>query len=109
MSATKTERTVKGMLGTKLGMTQTWDENNRIVPVTVIAASTIQIAKSIGRNRTFRLSNDASPSGTDPVWDAPVMRLVPPCRIVVVASVMTIGEIPNIATPIPFASPITAP
>ncbi|GAB2887064.1 50S ribosomal protein L3 [Nocardioides pacificus] len=34
------ERNVKGLLGTKLGMTQTWDENNRIVPLTVIAAST---------------------------------------------------------------------
>lgn len=34
------ERNVKGLLGTKLGMTQVWDENNRIVPVTVIAAST---------------------------------------------------------------------
>ena len=32
------ERTVKGLLGTKLGMTQMWDENNKIVPVTVIAA-----------------------------------------------------------------------
>jgi large subunit ribosomal protein L3 len=31
---------VKGLLGTKLGMTQVWDENNRVVPVTVIAAST---------------------------------------------------------------------
>ena len=28
--------TRKGLLGTKLGMTQVWDENNRIVPVTVI-------------------------------------------------------------------------
>jgi large subunit ribosomal protein L3 len=37
MSA-KTERTVKGILGTKLGMTQLWDENNRVVPVTVIQA-----------------------------------------------------------------------
>jgi large subunit ribosomal protein L3 len=35
-----TERNVKGLLGTKLGMTQLWDENNRIVPVTVIAAAT---------------------------------------------------------------------
>ncbi len=32
------ERTVKGLLGTKLGMTQLWDDNNRIVPVTVIQA-----------------------------------------------------------------------
>ncbi len=32
------ERNVKGLLGTKLGMTQTWDENNRVVPVTVVAA-----------------------------------------------------------------------
>ena len=28
----------KGILGTKLGMTQVWDESNRVVPVTVIAA-----------------------------------------------------------------------
>jgi large subunit ribosomal protein L3 len=34
------ERNVKGLLGTKLGMTQTWDENNRVVPVTVVAAAT---------------------------------------------------------------------
>jgi large subunit ribosomal protein L3 len=34
------ERNVRGLLGTKLGMTQTWDENNRVVPVTVIAAAT---------------------------------------------------------------------
>ncbi len=34
------ERNVKGLLGTKLGMTQIWDENNRVVPVTVIAAAT---------------------------------------------------------------------
>ena len=34
------ERNAKGLLGTKLGMTQLWDENNRVVPVTVIAAST---------------------------------------------------------------------
>ena len=35
-----TERTVKGLLGTKLGMTQTWDDQNRVVPVTVISAAT---------------------------------------------------------------------
>lgn len=34
------ERNVKGLLGTKLGMTQLWDDNNRIVPVTVISANT---------------------------------------------------------------------
>ena len=38
MSATKTERKAKGLLGTKLGMTQLWDANNRIVPVTVVQA-----------------------------------------------------------------------
>ncbi|MCL2315778.1 MAG: 50S ribosomal protein L3 [Actinomycetia bacterium] len=32
------ERKVKGLLGTKLGMTQVWDEANRVVPVTVIQA-----------------------------------------------------------------------
>ena len=30
--------TRKGLLGTKLGMTQVWDDNNRVVPVTVIEA-----------------------------------------------------------------------
>jgi len=38
MSSVKTERKVKGLLGTKLGMTQLWDANNRVVPVTVIQA-----------------------------------------------------------------------
>ena len=32
------ERKVKGILGRKLGMTQLWDENNKIIPVTVIEA-----------------------------------------------------------------------
>jgi large subunit ribosomal protein L3 len=31
-------RKVKGLLGTKLGMTQLWDANNRVIPVTVIQA-----------------------------------------------------------------------
>jgi len=29
-------KTTKGLLGKKLGMTQVWDENNKLVPVTVI-------------------------------------------------------------------------
>ncbi|MGX5696864.1 50S ribosomal protein L3 [Agromyces soli] len=29
-------KNVKGLLGIKLGMTQVWDENNKVVPVTVI-------------------------------------------------------------------------
>jgi large subunit ribosomal protein L3 len=39
MTATM-EHHMKGLLGTKLGMTQVWDDNNKIVPVTVIAAAT---------------------------------------------------------------------
>jgi large subunit ribosomal protein L3 len=31
-------RMTKGVLGEKLGMTQVWDENNRVVPVTVVKA-----------------------------------------------------------------------
>jgi len=31
-------KTVKGLLGKKLGMTQGWDENNKLVPITVIEA-----------------------------------------------------------------------
>ena len=34
------ERTSRGLLGRKLGMTQVWDDENRIVPVTVIDADT---------------------------------------------------------------------
>ena len=33
-----TERKVKGILGTKLGMTQLWDADNKVVPVTVVQA-----------------------------------------------------------------------
>jgi len=35
---TTTEKSVKGMLGEKLGMTQVWDATGRLVPVTVIKA-----------------------------------------------------------------------
>ncbi|MCW2631204.1 MAG: ribosomal protein [Pseudonocardia sp.] len=38
MSVSDTEKQVKGILGTKLGMTQVFDENNRMVPVTVVQA-----------------------------------------------------------------------
>ena len=34
----KFERQVKGLLGTKLGMTQVWDEDGKFVPVTVVKA-----------------------------------------------------------------------
>ena len=36
-SALPTTQNVKGLLGTKLGMTQVWDEQNNLVPVTVVA------------------------------------------------------------------------
>lgn len=36
----KTERVVKAVLGTKLGMTQVWDANGRLVPVTVVQVGT---------------------------------------------------------------------
>ena len=32
-------KTTKGLLGIKLGMTQVWDENNKLVPVTVVQIS----------------------------------------------------------------------
>ena len=38
VSISKPTRQVTGILGTKLGMTQVFDENNRIVPVTVVQA-----------------------------------------------------------------------
>ena len=36
---------IKGILGTKLGMTQVFDENNRVVPVTVIKAGPCVVTK----------------------------------------------------------------
>ncbi len=38
--STNSMSTARGLLGRKLGMTQVWDADNRIVPVTVIAADT---------------------------------------------------------------------
>ncbi|CAD6004628.1 50S ribosomal protein L3 [Agreia sp. COWG] len=34
--AAASTKTSKGLLGKKLGMTQVWDENNRLIPVTVV-------------------------------------------------------------------------
>ena len=36
---------IKGLLGTKLGMTQVWDEDNNLVPVTVIQADSNVVAQ----------------------------------------------------------------
>jgi large subunit ribosomal protein L3 len=38
MATATNQRTIKGVLGEKLGMTQVWDADNRLVPVTVIQA-----------------------------------------------------------------------
>ncbi|HEY4018486.1 MAG TPA: 50S ribosomal protein L3 [Pseudonocardiaceae bacterium] len=38
MDTSSSEKQVTGILGTKLGMTQVFDENNRVVPVTVLRA-----------------------------------------------------------------------
>ena len=46
-------RTVKGLLGKKLGMTQVWDENNKLVPVTVVEA---------GSNVVTQIKNAARPA-----------------------------------------------
>lgn len=35
---TTSQKNVKGLMGTKLGMTQVWDENNNLIPVTVVQA-----------------------------------------------------------------------
>ena len=39
------DRNVKGILGEKLGMTQVWDEANKVVPVTVIKATPNVVTK----------------------------------------------------------------
>ncbi|MFI9328008.1 50S ribosomal protein L3 [Kitasatospora sp. NPDC052868] len=49
---------IKGILGEKLGMTQVWDENNRIVPVTVVKA---------GPNVVTQVHTADGPTGYDAV------------------------------------------
>ncbi|MCT1367317.1 50S ribosomal protein L3 [uncultured Kocuria sp.] len=46
---TKFERQVKGLLGTKLGMTQVWDENGKFVPVTVVKADSNVVTQLRGQ------------------------------------------------------------
>jgi large subunit ribosomal protein L3 len=38
MATTVNDRAVKGILGTKVGMTQIWDADNRVIPVTAVQA-----------------------------------------------------------------------
>ena len=40
MTTQQRERSVKAVLGTKLGMTQVWDDAGRLIPVTVVAVDT---------------------------------------------------------------------
>ena len=49
----------KGILGTKLGMTQVFDENNRVVPVTVVKA---------GPNENGLKTNPEGPSVMVATW-----------------------------------------
>ena len=42
----------KGILGRKLGMTQIWDDDNRVVPVTVIEAGPCPTVRASGAGRT---------------------------------------------------------
>ena len=44
-------KTTKGLLGKKLGMTQVWDENNRVVPVTVVQADSNVITQLLNADR----------------------------------------------------------
>ena len=45
-------KNVKGILGEKLGMTQVWDDNNKIVPVTVVKAGPCVVTQvALGRLR----------------------------------------------------------
>ncbi len=46
-------RSVKGVLGTKLGMTQVWDADNRLVPVTVIQAGPCVVTQVCGDQQGY--------------------------------------------------------
>ena len=42
---------IKGLMGTKLGMTQVWDENNNLIPVTVVQADSNVVTQLRTRDR----------------------------------------------------------
>ena len=44
-------RNFKGLLGTKLAMTQVWDSNNNLIPVTVVQADSNVVTKLINEER----------------------------------------------------------
>ena len=60
---------IKGILGEKLGMTQVWDENNRVVPVTVVKAGpnvVTQVRTNDADGYAFRAAREAAdPDGAD--------------------------------------------
>ena len=41
------ENEIKGILGTKLGMTQIFDDENRVVPVTVVEAGPCVVTQAV--------------------------------------------------------------
>lgn len=49
----KTERPVTGVLGEKLGMTQVWDADNRLIPVTVIQAGPCVVTQVRGEDEGY--------------------------------------------------------
>jgi ribosomal protein L3 len=49
---TSTHVTSRGLLGRKLGMTQVWDADNQIVPVTVVAADTKKYSEKNRQEKT---------------------------------------------------------
>ena len=55
------ERTVAGMankavVGEKVGMTQVWDEDNRVVPVTVLKVTPLRVVQVKTREHDARRS-----------------------------------------------------
>ena len=58
------ERKIKGILGTKLGMTQVFDEANRVVPVTVVEAGPFVVTqvRTPRRTATTPCSSPSAPS-----------------------------------------------
>lgn len=48
-----TERSVKGVLGKKLGMTQVWDADNKLIPVTVVEAGPCVVTQVRGTGEGY--------------------------------------------------------
>ena len=66
MTTQQNARPITALLGTKLGMTQVWDENNKLVPVTVVRPGPASSPRSAPPTRTATPPSRSAYGAIDP-------------------------------------------